>query len=100
MVRTNNRACIECTKAKQNAYRAANRERILILEKAYREKNKEKILAKARIANRKWRAANPGKLYAAVKAWNERNPEKIAEYRKRKYQQKKLDRLDKGKNPK
>ena len=60
-------------RARDKAYRVANKARLSVGAKAYREANPEK----ARAGVRAWRKANPEKARAGEKAYRKANPEKL-----------------------
>lgn len=77
---------------KSRAWRAANLERRLALERGYRERNREKINAQARaryLKNPKikeyqqgWRKDNPGKSTEYTNRWKAKNPDWQKTYNK------------------
>lgn len=80
--------CKPCTKARANAWYAANPEIYKATKAAYRAANPEKVRArstaarkkvdpeKARASSAAYRAANPEKYKAASAAWKKANPER------------------------
>ena len=68
--------CVECMKARSDAWRANHPKETRERSASYRAAHPEKV----RKADAKWRAANPQKHSAKLKAWRAKNPNKNRSY--------------------